>query len=173
MEKVSKELRSFAALEKSANRWVSQRKTSAVHVPDAEDEDGLRIRRDKYLRMRQRTEAELRDQKDKRKRAAQLVREALRVKQDSRAVSRPLRRFDTKMIVVLVYHSYNPQTRKEQTKRMMVVMEDKLKYEKCCVRDSNRRKDSDRSRPLRNRTDSAIQYRQHRPAEASDATEED
>ena len=133
MDKVASQLRVFENVEKVAGRWASKRgfqgRLSVCQAPD-KDREAIKRRREAFLKRANKSEAEEASLKDARKRAAAAVRKALKAKEAERVVSRPLRRFDVQMVVVLMVHSYNTRTKKESVKRLMVVMEDKLKFEK-------------------------------------------
>ena len=131
MDAAVKQLATFASIEKIAVRWVGKRGHSRYTMRDLDqNEEKLKERRDAFLKRAHKTEEELKEQQEKRRAAAKHVRQALKAKEQLLVVSRPLRRFDVKLMVTIIHHQYNSKTKRTSTKRMMVVMNDKLRYDK-------------------------------------------
>jgi len=126
-------MEAFAALEKMANIWsnkVRHKSISSIAGATKETQEAFVARRAAFLRRAQKTEEEMALRKEKQRRAAATVLKAVQAKENEHIVSRPLKRFNCKMVVAIVVHAYNPKTKVETDKRMMVVMDDQLKHEK-------------------------------------------
>ena len=126
-------MEAFAAMEKTANIWsnkVRHKSISSIAGATKETQEALVARRAAFLRRAQKTEEEMALRKEKQRRAAAAVFKAVQAKENEHIVSRPLKRFHCKMVVAIIVHAYNPKTKVETDRRMMVVMDDQLKYEK-------------------------------------------
>ena len=92
----------------------------------------MEARRAAFLRLERKTgsEEDQAPRRDKQRQAAATVLKALKAKETEHIASRPLKRFSSKLLVVVVVHTYLPKKKVETNKRMMVVMDDQLKHDK-------------------------------------------
>lgn len=122
-------LSSIKAVEKAAGRWErkSVRKESGLGIGiDVMSLRGLAARRASFLKSQSMTEEEKQELLERRQRSALAVRKAIKKAQEAEH-DRPLRRLGIKFLVVLRLHIAKKEG--EVDRRLMVVMDDKLKFD--------------------------------------------
>ena len=125
-------LKVFSLVDAAAGRWKGARGPLVTQGEDGKVKVAMKIaematKREQFLKFTKISEDEKRERAERRRKAADRVRKALKRQDEEGKAERPLRRFGTHMMVVLLHHAYSKKLKRETITRRMVVIRDKMK----------------------------------------------